>query len=1477
MGTRKLFIFSAAAFFVLFHSAFSQPASRSLASRTFTDYALQFDGVDDFVEIKDINNSLDLNDFTLEAWIIRLEENSTGVIIHKGAGGEDPSVNTNFALFYRGDKFAHVLWEHPDSRNFEVIGTTTLELNQWYHIAGVRSAADNLLKLYVNGVLDAPVVYTDGKPNTQNVPTRLGLNDFGFSSDEYMKGVIDEARIWKIPRSQAEIQAAMHQQLTGQESGLVGYWKLDEGEGQLVHDASPFSNNGTLGLTQAVEPSDPLWLLASPRPPHSTNYALLYDGTDDLVWIPDQNNSLDLTDFTIECWVQIASGGKIQELVVKDAEGEDPSVNSNYSFDVWSDQKLRIVFENANQDNQEIFGNTVLEVGKLYHVAASFNFQTKALSLFVNGKLDAGPTVVVGTPNHQNQPLRLGTGYEGGPRTTTHGVIDEVRIWKIARGESDIHATMNKLLQGNENGLVGYWRFDEGSGQIIHDRSSFQNHGKRGFSDASETFDPAWVLSPWQPPNPNDEDFALQFDGTDDLVQINDVNGSLDLNDFTLEAWVWRMEENKTEEIIHKGGVGENPSVNTNYAILFREDNLARAHFEYADSRNVEAVGTTPIQTNRWYHMAGVRSSADNSLKIYVNGVLDAPPLKTELPPNQQDSPVRLGANDPGWNIDENFKGILDEVRIWKVARTQEQIQATMHAQLSGQEQGLAAYWRLNEGAGQAANDRTSFGNHGILGLSFNVEAQDPIWVKPPALPSDSSNFALDFDGLDDHVLFEPNLLDTPQQITMEAWVKYQSTKTYMMAVSLEGVYAFFLNRFSVGTFTPFFDGGSIHANDHAYGANLNDGQWHHLAAVNNGQTLQVFVDGVFTGSVNETLYDITSLNRTSALGAQFDASEFHFDGVIDEVRVWNLARTPEQIQAHMHERLLGNETGLVAYWRLDEGAGQVINDGAIHPHPGHRGSSENPDAADPAWVLANRTPATGCIGIPLPAGEAYGNINQNRQTHSDKITYCFEEPTGDRYLSFAVYDVDQIDEVSLSLNGEMLMFAPITANNTWSSLVGVLLSDAQIHNGQANTLVFDNTRNPPQNWRWGARQVSVDPFYALPSPAAYGNITGGDTQHADKVVYFFSGRGGDLNLAYQVFDIDHLDEVDIVLNDTKVKDETLTSNETWSESRSLLLPDELVHNTGVNVLIFENTKNPPRNWRWGVRDVSVNVATTSSLALAGQTNASMNGQGVLNGRYLMDGQLTPLLREHGDQGGADSSRYVIQGATTIAANGHALIELPSAQKIDYLTLYPEWHAARYFSYRLETSTDGRNWNTAVDKMNVKLHGTQIERVAQAGVRYLRLSGFSVVVDPDSSLLNGLSEAAYWQSYTSLLQQAQPEALAIAELVLLKQEGNVKVDEPVAEVPAQYRLEQNLPNPFSANGTFGNPSTIIRFDLPQAERVFLAIYNLRGELVATLVDGNLPSGSHAFTFDASGLATGVYFYRVSTERFAATKKMLLAK
>ncbi len=91
-----------------------------------------------------------------------------------------------------------------------------------------------------------------------------------------------------------------------------------------------------------------------------------------------------------------------------------------------------------------------------------------------------------------------------------------------------------------------------------------------------------------------------------------------------------------------------------------------------------------------------------------------------------------------------------------------------------------------------------------------------------------------------------------------------------------------------------------------------------------------------------------------------------------------------------------------------------------------------------------------------------------------------------------------------------------------------------------------------------------------------------------------------------------------------------------------------------------------------------------------------------------------------------------------------------------------------------------------------------------------------------------------------------------------------------SEIPVDFRLGQNFPNPF-------NPTTNIAFDLPKSEFVSLKVYTLLGTEVTTLVSENLPAGKHSFKFNASTLPSGVFFYKLQTSSFVETKKMLLVR
>ncbi len=100
--------------------------------------------------------------------------------------------------------------------------------------------------------------------------------------------------------------------------------------------------------------------------------------------------------------------------------------------------------------------------------------------------------------------------------------------------------------------------------------------------------------------------------------------------------------------------------------------------------------------------------------------------------------------------------------------------------------------------------------------------------------------------------------------------------------------------------------------------------------------------------------------------------------------------------------------------------------------------------------------------------------------------------------------------------------------------------------------------------------------------------------------------------------------------------------------------------------------------------------------------------------------------------------------------------------------------------------------------------------------------------------------------------------------------GVTGILDDIAKLPKSYRLLQNYPNPF-------NPSTNITFNLKESGLVTLKIYDILGQEVVTLLNKVLPAGLHSVNFDAAGLQSGTYIYRIQSNNFTAAKKMILLK
>ena len=263
----------------------------------------------------------------------------------------------------------------------------------------------------------------------------------------------------------------------------------------------------------------------------------------------------------------------------------------------------------------------------------------------------------------------------------------------------------------------------------------------------------------------------------------------------------------------------------------------------------------------------------------------------------------------------------------------------------------------------------TDDGNGGTYEKAFTITITD-INDAPVA----GSGNCLYFDGTDDVVTITgyKGITGTSSR-TCEAWIKATSTIANKVIISwgttTPGDKWVFRTQDDNGTANTL----RVEVNSgHVVGSiNVLDNEWHHVACVltddgsPNADEVKLYVDGQ-----EETLSSILGENITTASGDDVRIGNGHFDkffdGYIDEVRIWSTARTEAQIRDNMYTALVGNETGLVAYYRLDESQGDYASDEVGSNHGDLESSMTDGDwVASEAWK--NRSlHDTGYVEIPV-------------------------------------------------------------------------------------------------------------------------------------------------------------------------------------------------------------------------------------------------------------------------------------------------------------------------------------------------------------------------------------------------------------------------------------------------------------------------------------------------------------------------------
>jgi hypothetical protein len=240
----------------------------------------------------------------------------------------------------------------------------------------------------------------------------------------------------------------------------------------------------------------------------------------------------------------------------------------------------------------------------------------------------------------------------------------------------------------------------------------------------------------------NSPGYALSFNGTNAYVSVPSGEAlNPGTNSFTVESWVKTADTADTQMVLSKYECGGNcpAGANSLYGLFVHAGGTIGAGLRSSSGGTIQFLyGSRLVTDGAWHHLVMVRDQAAGQLLLYVDGALDnsAALLSSASGSIQNDDgesdPVTIGAQAAtgGPGVQNYFKGSIDEVRVWWVARSQGDIQTNMNRALPPQPN-LMGYWQFNEGGGTSASDSGGHGNTGNL-------VGGPVWITSavPFVPS---------------------------------------------------------------------------------------------------------------------------------------------------------------------------------------------------------------------------------------------------------------------------------------------------------------------------------------------------------------------------------------------------------------------------------------------------------------------------------------------------------------------------------------------------------------------------------------------------------------------------------------------------------------------------------------------------------------------------------------------------------------------
>jgi formylglycine-generating enzyme required for sulfatase activity len=475
---------------------------------------------------------------------------------------------------------------------------------------------------------------------------------------------------------------------------------------------------------------------------------------------------------------------------------------------------------------------------------------------------------------------------------------------------------------------------------------------------------------------------AYEFDGIDDYI-VMQPSPDLGVQDHTVSAWVRANDYAIGPQQIVFSTLSANHSdggIQLNVA-----GNLAGYGFRTSAGESISinsGVIFSDSDDGQWHHVLATHmyesGTGQTTLKIYVDGSLKNTWADTRASSIGYANQVGyIGINYDstavGGRFIREFGGAIDEVRLYDRVLDSFEIQelaTSTDAPLFQPEVEIGpAIYYLTQSTIDAiyelfgrnspfANEWISIGKpiRGTGDIIYGFErGSGPTWLPSRAwnISDNTDGYSLLFDGTDDFAFraHDP-LLNLDSGMTLEAWIKREALgndETIIAKAASPTIASYRLGMNATGhaTFQVFESSGTPFV-DLTGGITLTNNTWTHLAATYDGSTAKLLLNGVLDSSSSAT--GSVRISSLSPLGIGGILGSDTFGGLIDEVRLWDHARTEKDILANYARKLDGNEAGLVAYWQVQEPGSQMALDTTANGLDLTLGDTGNPESFDPTW-----------------------------------------------------------------------------------------------------------------------------------------------------------------------------------------------------------------------------------------------------------------------------------------------------------------------------------------------------------------------------------------------------------------------------------------------------------------------------------------------------------------------------------------------